>query len=295
MDRAVQVWTAPSYCVYFRRGGGLGEIGGGVKMGERRTKHTTVGGVPVALAGEADLVRFMVEDSQALKKGALEAPLNIFDTNGQGISLFYTDEQYASTLRNADLIHADGQFIVWVSKLGAGGVVPERTATTDLIHAAAEAAQQNGISFFLLGGSEDINRRCAETLQQQYPDLKIAGRRNGYFSDQEEDDVIEEINRSGADVVWVGLGKPKEQIFCDRVKHRLNCAWLITCGGCFHFVAGDYSRAPEWMQSSGLEWLHRMVTRPKQLLVRYLVTIPHALGLVLIHDLFRLKSRRGNG
>ena len=258
-------------------------------MSEKRTSHTTVGAVPTAIADEAQLIAFMVEDALALRAGTLGAPKNIFDTNGQAISMFATNKEYADSLRGADLVHADGQFIVWMSKLKPQQQVPERTATTDLIFSASEAAAEHGIKFYLLGGSEEINKECAAVLQQRYPALQIVGRRNGYFTDAEEQEVIDDINASGAEVVWAGLGKPKEQIFCTRVRDRLNCAWLITCGGCFHFVVGDYKRAPEWMQKYGLEWLHRMATGPRYLLMRYLVTIPHGIGLVLWHDLIRFR------
>ena len=258
-------------------------------MSEKRTTHTTVGAVPTAMADEAQIVALMVEDTLALREGSLDAPKNVFDTNGQAISMFATNKEYAESLRGADLVHADGQFIVWMSKLKPSQQVPERTATTDLIHSASEAAAQHGIKFYLLGGNEEINRKCAEVLRHQYPNLQIVGRRNGYFSQADEQEVIDDINSSGAEVVWVGLGKPKEQFFCTRVRDRLNCAWLITCGGCFHFIVGDYKRAPEWLQKAGLEWMHRMATGPRYLLMRYLVTIPHAIGLVLFHDIIRYR------
>jgi len=117
-------------------------------------------------------------------------------------------------------------------------------------------------------------------MQQMYPSLDIAGRRNGYFSAADEAKVCQEINESGANVVWVGLGKPLEQAFCVRNRDRLNAAWLITCGGCFNYVTGAYARAPEWMQKAGLEWVHRLLTEPKKLGWRYLTTTPLALILL---------------
>ncbi|NNK78438.1 MAG: WecB/TagA/CpsF family glycosyltransferase [Litoreibacter sp.] len=194
------------------------------------------------------------------------------------------DPEYAAALAQANIIHADGQFVVWLSRLLPGHAIPERTATTDLIHACAKGAVENGLSFFLLGGRADINRRCAEELTRRHEGLKISGRRDGYFSEAEEDAVVEEINASGTDVLWVGLGKPAEQLFAIRNRDRLNCAWIVTCGGCFHFVIGDYKRAPVWMQKAGLEWVHRMATGPRYLLRRYLVTIPHTLGIVFWHE-----------
>lgn len=261
---------------------------------KKRTSHTTVAGVPVALVSERDLIALMCEDCESFKTGQLTTPVTVFDCNGQALSLYATDPEYAAHTDMADLVHADGQFIVWMSKLSGRGKVPERTATTDMIHAAGSVAAVNGYRFFLLGGPEKINSACADKLCTLYPGLQIAGRRNGYFTDQDEQAIVDEINASGADILWVGLGKPKEMAFAHRNKSKLKCAWIITCGGCFHYVVGDYARAPAWMQRAGLEWLHRMATGPRHLISRYLITIPHAISLVLYKDvlgrIFQKKS-----
>jgi N-acetylglucosaminyldiphosphoundecaprenol N-acetyl-beta-D-mannosaminyltransferase len=261
-----------------------------------QVEHRRIGGVPAAIVSETELVSCMVGDCQRNRAGDLGRPVVVADTNGQAISMQASDSDYARALEAADIVHADGQFIVWLSRMFGGKAIPERTATTDFIHAAAQAAAESGLGFFLLGGSEDINRRCAERLVEVHPGLKIVGRRNGYFDESVESAVLAEIRNSGADVVWVGLGKPKEQHFALRAREALGCAWIVTCGGCFNFVAGDYRRAPGWMQRAGLEWLHRMATGPRYLVRRYLVTIPHALWLVLLHDVLKVGSRpRGGG
>lgn len=250
-----------------------------------RVDHTSVGGIPVAIASEADLISTMVEDCRARADGTLERSVAVFDCNGQAISLYQTDPGFAASIDSADIVHADGQFVVWMSRLGGDQPVPERTATTDFIHAAAQAAAAEGFSFYLLGGPEDVNARCAARLTELYPTLKIAGRRDGFFGPEDEQSVVDEVNASGADIVWVGLGKPKEQAFCARHHASFNAAWVVTCGGCFNFVTGDYARAPAWMQRAGLEWVHRMATGPRYLIGRYALTIPHAIWLVLRKDL----------
>jgi N-acetylglucosaminyldiphosphoundecaprenol N-acetyl-beta-D-mannosaminyltransferase len=258
----------------------------------RQFSQTRIAGVSVAAVSELDLVSKMIWDCCATRDIEAAVPIVIADINGQAISMKETNRSYAQALAAADLVHADGQFIVWLSRILPGPTIPERTATTDLIHACAIGASQNGIGFFLLGGSEDISRRCAAELVRSHPRLKISGRRDGYFSEEEEEAVVAMINASGADVLWVGLGKPKEQIFAIRNRGRLKCKWIVTCGGCFNFVAGDYRRAPRWMQVSGLEWLHRMATGPRYLIWRYLVTIPHALAIVALRDVMRRPGRQ---
>ncbi|MBV9911020.1 MAG: WecB/TagA/CpsF family glycosyltransferase, partial [Sinobacteraceae bacterium] len=156
-----------------------------------------------------------------------------------------------------------------------------RSATTDFIHDAATAAAANGLSFFLLGGSERVNGRCAAALMEPYRELRIAGRHDGFFRREDEEAICQAINASSADVLWVGLGVPLEYEFCVRNRHRLNVGWIVTCGGCFNFIVGDYRRAPGWMQACSLEWLYRLLREPRRLFWRYAVTNPLALFALL--------------
>ena len=241
-------------------------------------KTTTIGGLDIAALSMNELVDRMADDCR--RRGRQPARL-VFDANGQALSMCQTDPSYRAALAEADIIHADGQFLIWASRLRGGAAIPERTATTDFIWAAAARAERDGLSFYLLGGPPGLAERARDRLLARYPRLKIVGTRHGFFGPEEEDAVVDEINASGADVVWVGLGKPREQTFAARQKHRSSAPWVVTCGGCFNFVTGEYKRAPDWMQRTGIEWLHRMFTGPRGLVRRYLVTTPHALYLAL--------------
>jgi exopolysaccharide biosynthesis WecB/TagA/CpsF family protein len=205
----------------------------------------------------------------------------VFAVNGHAIALASTDAQFRRHFEAANLIHADGQPVVLASKLLTSSPIPERSATTDFIHDAAAVAAMESLNFFLLGGSERVNTDCAAALERKYAGLRITGRRNGYFRPEEEAAICEAINSSKADVLWVGLGVPLEYEFCVRNRHRLNAGWIVTCGGCFNFVTGDYARAPRWMQTSGLEWLYRLLREPRRLFWRYVVTNPLALFALL--------------
>ncbi|MBO9445916.1 WecB/TagA/CpsF family glycosyltransferase [Ruegeria sp. R14_0] len=261
---------------------------------EMRLPHVLVGGMPVAVASDKELTSAMLEDVQRRRAGSLHRAVTVFSSNAHAISAYASDESYAKVINSADIIHADGQIIVWASRMSYGDSgIPERTATTDFIHSAAKVAVDNGLSFYLLGSTEEINRDCAERMTEMYPGLKIAGRRNGYFDPSEEDEVVADINASGADILWVGLGKPKEQFFAARIAPKLkHCAWVVTCGGCYHYIVGDYARAPMWMQKLGLEWVHRVSTGPTYLLKRYAKTVPHALSLVLRKDVSKRFGRK---
>ena len=254
--------------------------------------YTTVivGGVRTACISRDGLAELMISDCIAARAQP-RRPKLIFDTNGHGLSLAAIDPGYHKCLEAADLIHADGQVIVTASRILTSSPIPERSATTDFFHDAAKAASRAGLRFFLFGGTEEINAECAEIVRGLYPSLQISGRRHGYFSVTDEAAICDEINASGADVVWVGLGKPKEQEFCVRNRHRIRAGWLVTCGGCFNYITGLYSRAPNWMQKAGIEWLHRMVTNPRKLFWRYLTTNPHALFLIATRTPSRPNTR----
>jgi exopolysaccharide biosynthesis WecB/TagA/CpsF family protein len=239
-----------------------------------------IGGIRTAPISRRGLVKLMVDDCLRVRERPASAKL-VFSLNAHGLSLAAKDANYRACLDMADIVHADGASIVFASRLLTRAGIPERSATTDMIHDSAKASVQHGLRFYLLGGTEAINAECANRLREMYPGLQISGRHHGYFSFEEEPNICSDINASRADVVWIGLGKPTEQFFCLRNRDRLRAGWLVTCGGCFNYITGAYSRAPLWMQSWGLEWLHRMLTGPRQLIWRYLTTNPHALYLML--------------
>ncbi len=235
------------------------------------------GGISVQCLSRADLVNLALSDCRV----PLGRPRLVFDLNGHGLSLAKSDPAYYADVIAADLVHADGGFLVTLSSLLGLPKIPERSATTDMLHDFASTFARSGHSFYLLGGEERVNRSCSAILQEKYTGLRIAGRRHGYFGDDQEEQIVEEINAVDPDVLWVGLGKPREQAFCVRWRNKLSARWIITCGGCFNYVTGDYSRAPEWMQRSNVEWMHRMVTNPRKLFWRYFLTTPRALWIAL--------------
>jgi N-acetylglucosaminyldiphosphoundecaprenol N-acetyl-beta-D-mannosaminyltransferase len=245
-----------------------------------RFAEVTVGGLRTACVTRRQLSTLMRDDCLAARKTGT-APKLVFASNGHAIALAAADPKFKALLESADILHADGQPVVLASRLLTRSPIPERSATTDFIHDAAATARAHGLKIFLLGATEDVNARCADILRLSYPGLQISGRRNGYFTREQEASLCEEINRSGADILFVGLGVPLEYQFCVRNKARLRVGWVVTCGGCYNFVTGDYKRAPGWMQRFSLEWLYRLAREPKRLFWRYAVTNPLAMFLLL--------------
>jgi N-acetylglucosaminyldiphosphoundecaprenol N-acetyl-beta-D-mannosaminyltransferase len=248
------------------------------RSGSRVYNRVEVGGLETACVSRRQLGGLMVGDCLAARGGRRTARL-VFASNGHAIAMAALDRKFRATFAQADLIHADGEPVVAASRLLTATPVPERSATTDFLFDAAEAAARHGLTFFLLGSSEEINARAAAKVEAA--GVAVVGRRNGYFRREDEEAIVEAINASGADVLWVGLGVPFEYEFCLRHKSRLKAGWVVTCGGCFNFAAGDYQRAPAWMQKNGLEWLYRLWRQPRRLFWRYLVTNPVAIAMLL--------------
>lgn len=250
-----------------------------------------LGSLPIVRAGMEDsadaFVRLALE-----RRGAGGRPFYSTSANGQVIALCEHDSNFRTMTRQADQIHADGMSVVLYSKLSSANPLPERVATTDLVHAVAARAATAGVSFYFLGASEEVNARAVENMAKAYPGLHFAGRRNGYFDRAEEDAIVEAINAAAPDILWIGFGVPLEQQFVVRNIDRLHNVGLIkTSGGLFDFLAGSKSRAPQWMQKLGLEWLYRMLLEPRRLAIRYLTSNPVAIYAMLRHSLQAMGKR----
>jgi exopolysaccharide biosynthesis WecB/TagA/CpsF family protein len=215
-------------------------------------------------------------------RGRPRRPLLFTTLNGQVAALCGADRSIRALFEQADLISADGMSAVFASRLVCPVALPERVATTDAFHDAARLAVDTGATFFFFGASEAVNKAAVERVQRQYPRLRIVGRRDGYFSREDEPAIIDMLNQAAPDVLWLGLGVPRQQAFALANRDRLTGIGVIkTCGGLFDFLAGLRPRAPRWMQKSGLEWAYRAALEPRRLGWRYLTTNPRALYLLL--------------
>jgi len=193
-------------------------------------------------------------------------------------------------LDDADLIVADGMPLVWASKL-SGTPLPERVAGSSLIWSLSEGLGRDGRSIFVIGGNPatptepDGARRAAARLAEECPGLQIAGTLCPEYGFERNRAVYAEfcdaVKESKPDLVFVGLGFPKQEKVIARLRSELPQAWFIGCGAAVNFVAGDIDRAPRWMQRTGLEWAHRLGSEPRRLAGRYLKRdAPYALRLL---------------
>ncbi len=176
--------------------------------------------------------------------------------------------QFAHGLRHAyahaDLVTADGTGLVWASRQ-LGRSLPERVTGIDLLSALCERAAAKQHRVYLLGGRPGVAREAAQRLQRRHPGLAIVGTQHGYFADDESERVVSEINAREPDLLLVGMGVPRQEIWMSRHGHRLASPVAMGVGGSLDVLAGRVRRAPAAWQSLGLEWLWRAVQEPHRL------------------------------
>ncbi|MEL6344771.1 MAG: WecB/TagA/CpsF family glycosyltransferase [Myxococcota bacterium] len=174
------------------------------------------------------------------------------------------DPTFKSMIVDADLITADGHPIVWTSRLW-GTPLPARVPGIDLFEALLPVAAEKGYTIYLLGAKEESMQAAAEAYERRFPGLKIVGRRNGYFSEEDEPEIVDEINASGADMLFIAISSPKKEAFVERGRERLKVRFVLGVGGAFDIAAGWTSRAPVWMQRAGVEWVWRLIQEPRRM------------------------------
>lgn len=184
------------------------------------------------------------------------------------------DPALKAAIRASSFAVPDGQPVAWGLK-ALGEPIERRVYGPDLMAYQAERAAQQGHKWFLYGGRDDdptALQRLIDRLQARHPELQIVGSHRPVFrplTPAEQDEVVTMINASGADVVWCGLGAPRQELWMQQLRDRLEPAVLVGVGAAFDFHAGIVRQAPPWMQERGLEWLYRLTREPRRLFVRY--------------------------
>jgi N-acetylglucosaminyldiphosphoundecaprenol N-acetyl-beta-D-mannosaminyltransferase len=192
---------------------------------------------------------------------------------------------------SSDVVAADGMSVVWASRL-LRQPLPERVNGTDLFENLLALADKSAFGVYLLGAREEVLDEMCRRIHSRFPNLRIAGRRNGYFSDAESSTVADDISNSGADMLFVGITSPKKEIFMAKYGEDLNVPVVHGVGGSFDVLAGLVKRAPVSWQKAGFEWLYRVIQEPGRMWKRYLVTNSIFVWLV-ISELVVGKRRRG--
>lgn len=184
----------------------------------------------------------------------------------------------------AGLVTPDGMPLVWISRLSGSRHV-DRVYGPDLMLAVCGRSTERGYRHFLYGGRGGVAERLSSRLRERFPRLQVVGTYCPPFrplTDEEDEDVVRLINRSGADIVWVGLSTPKQERWMAAHLGRIEAPVMVGVGAAFDFHAGLVPQAPRWIQRSGLEWLFRLLVDPRRLWRRYLLNNPVFVTLVLL-------------
>ena len=190
--------------------------------------------------------------------------------NADCVNIAFVDRQYKAVLSGSQLVLADG---IGIRLAGAilNQNVRENINGTDMLPFLCAAAEQGGVSMYLLGGRPGVPEAAAAWIAQRYPLLKIAGCREGYFSLEEEPSVLEAVRSSGADILLVALGAPRQEKWIAAHKDQSGAKICIGVGGLLDFYSGRIPRAPVWIRELGMEWFYRFWQEPRRMWRRYFV------------------------
>jgi N-acetylglucosaminyldiphosphoundecaprenol N-acetyl-beta-D-mannosaminyltransferase len=182
----------------------------------------------------------------------------------------YRQPQLRAVINRCDLVNADGMPVVWASRL-LGRPLKERVTGIDLFEALMRRAAVKGWRVFLLGAREEVVHGVKTLYEGRLPALQVVGYRNGYWSAEEESQIVADIAVTRPDLLFVAISSPIKEQFLDRYQAQMKIPFAMGVGGTFDVAVGRVKRAPLWMQHSGLEWFYRFAQEPVRLFRRYFI------------------------
>ena len=213
----------------------------------------------------------------------------IFTPNSEIILYASNNPEYTEVLNQADMVVPDGIGVVYGAKI-LGDKLEERVAGYDLVVNLFGVMAEKQQSVYLLGAKPGVAETAAENLVKKYPGLKIAGTHDGYFKDEDDEKVIEEINKTSPDFLMVCVGFPRQENWIYKYKDRLNARLAIGAGGCIDVFAGNVQRAPEFYCKHGIEWLYRLIKQPSRF-VRMLALPKFGLKVLFMGKKYQKKGK----
>jgi N-acetylglucosaminyldiphosphoundecaprenol N-acetyl-beta-D-mannosaminyltransferase len=215
-------------------------------------------------------------------------------TGMHGVMEAQRDPGFRAVLHSADLVVADGTPLVWLGRL-QGLAIPRRVYGPELMLEFFACTREKRYRHFFYGGAPGVADLLASKFVDRFPGTFVAGTFSPPYrplAPQEEEEVVRSLNASRADVIWVGLGTPKQERWMHRLRQSLTAPVLVGVGAAFDFHTGRLRSAPRWMGDHGLEWLFRLVQEPARLWRRYLLYGSQFVVLVLLEQLgFRRRHR----
>jgi N-acetylglucosaminyldiphosphoundecaprenol N-acetyl-beta-D-mannosaminyltransferase len=189
------------------------------------------------------------------------------------------DPQLREIIGRCELVSADGQAVVWASRL-LGDPLPERVAGIDLMQELMALAERRGFRVFILGAQPDVLSSAVSKIRDKHPKLQLVGTRDGYFTDEEAGDVADEIRRLRPDILFVAISSPRKEYWLGRYGREIDVPFVMGVGGSIDVLAGRTQRAPRVLQRLGLEWFYRLAQEPGRLWKRYAKTNMRFMAMV---------------
>ena len=217
----------------------------------------------------------------------------VFCANVSCLFLWRRDPTIQRAYRQTDLLTVDGMALYYASRL-LGTPLPQAVSGSDLFSEVLRLADARRYRVFLLGARPDVVAEAAHRVRADYPSARLVGARDGYFSPQQEAEVVAELRAASPDIVLLGMTSPMKERFAVGHSDALEVPVMLGVGGMFDIAAGRHSRAPQWARTACLEWLWRLAQEPRRLWRRYTVTNTRFLGLLAV-ELFRVRSARRTG
>lgn len=255
-----------------------------VRAGAAGWQHRWVRAVPRDRLFGLDLVHAGMDEAarELVMAAAMGAPVTLQFINAHCINSLRGNPEYRAALEAADLLFPDGSGMRLAGKL-SGVALGDNLNGTDLFPELCARAATLGQSIYLLGGRPGIAAAAAAAMAERYPGLIVAGTRDGYWSAEQEDAVIAEINASGARIVLVGMGVPLQETWIAKVRARLAAPVVAGVGGLFDYYSGAVARAPLAFRKLGCEWVWRLMQEPRRLFARYVLGNPLFILAALLH------------
>lgn len=208
----------------------------------------------------------------------------VITPNPEIVMLAKQDADFHQIIEHADLVVPDGIGVVIASKLKKGEKLTERVAGYDLVQNTMKDAVKEGYKYYFLGSKPGVSELAAEKMRETYPGIQIVGTRDGYFKPEDEEQIIKEINASGANILLVALGAPRQEKWMnEHGKEMPQVKVAIGVGGSLDVMSGTVKRAPMTFQKLGLEWFYRLITQPTRF-IRMLILPKFLIKVIFYKD-----------
>ncbi len=245
---------------------------------------------------KVDILGVMVDNVTMDKAVALlseyidsDSAHTVVTPNAEILKMCVEDETLKNAVNSADFVSPDGVGVLYAAKI-FGTPIKEKVAGCELGLNLLKEAAKKGAGVFLFGAKPGVAQLCGQKLKEQIPGLIVSGVRDGYFKNEDNDSIIQMINDSGAKILWVCLGAPKQELWMAQNKDKLNVGLMMGLGGSIDLYAGNVKRAPKIMIKLKIEWLYRLIKEPWRL--GRMLKIPEVLVLAKKEAKLRKKQNR---